>query len=57
MGVISGRVVTQMIANGWKVLEGSVQISLENIKAVLTTTIKSEKSVLHTRQSEIVRKV
>ena len=49
MGVISGRVVTQMIANRWKVLEGSVQISLENIKAVLTTTIKSEKSMLHTR--------
>ena len=44
MGVIAGIEATHMIANKWKVMEGYVQLSLDNMKSLAATNKNSVKT-------------
>ena len=55
MGEMDGIVSTHMIEKRWTVLEGSYQISLENMKAGVTTTKKLVKTALQARETNIIR--
>ena len=57
MGALAVIVTTHMIENIWKIMEGSVQLSLYNIKAGITTTKNSVKMVLYTIQYDIISEV
>ena len=54
-GALSGIMATHMVENIWTDQEGSVKISLENIKVGVTTTKKTVKMALHDRQANIAR--